>query len=482
MRLDVLAPQMRDSPHGGVLINGLTADSRAVQQGYLFAALHGEKLDGTQFVTDAVARGAAAVLAVENISGAQVPIVTAENPRLALAQMAGRFFEYQPDRVACVTGTNGKSSVAAYVRQLWQALGFKAACIGTLGVEGDGINWSLAHTTPEPIELHGILRDLAAHHISHLVVEASSHGLAQYRLDGVRVAVAGFTNLTRDHLDYHADEAAYLAAKQRLFTEVLAADGTAVVSVADKAGKAIAKAAGAAGRQVLTTGTEKTDLHIAVKEAHPQGQKLAVTYQSDRAEFDVSLIGAFQAQNLEIAFGIALAMGAEISALCAAAKELHGARGRMQYIGQTKTGAAVYVDYAHTPDALRHALTALREHGAGGETHVVFGCGGERDVGKRAQMGGIAAIHADNIYVTDDNPRGEDAAAIRETIIAAVPSAYNIEGRAEAIAAAITAAEKSDSVLIAGKGHEQGQIIGNEIVPFDDAEIARGLLATGRGV
>ncbi len=481
MRLDMLAPQMRfPLPSAATLISGLTADSRDVQPGYLFAALSGGRLDGQQFVDQALARGASAILSANNMR-LDVPVVTSANPRLALAEMAGRFFEHQPDMVVCVTGTNGKTSVAGYVRQLWRALGHASAGLGTLGVEALGIAWPLAHTTPDPVTLHATLRDLAGHGVTHLVLEASSHGLAQYRLDGVRVAVAGFTNLTRDHLDYHAEEADYLAAKQRLFTEVLTDDGVAVISIADAAGKKIDEATRITGRRILTTGTAEADIYITAKAATAQGQMLSLAYQGKTFQFEVPLIGAFQTQNLEIALGMVLATGADIDALCAALSTLRGVRGRMQYIGRTATGAHVYIDYAHTPDALTQALDALRHHRLGGALHVVFGCGGDRDVGKRAQMGSIAATHAEHIYVTDDNPRSEDAAVIRAEIMTACPQAHNIAERGEAMAVAINAAQKDDIVLVAGKGHEQGQIVGATVLPFDDAAIAGQLIIDAGG-
>ena len=511
MRLDAL---LSDALLGGqnlppriaeTLICGLTADSRAVMPGYLFAALSGTQQDGRQFIGQAIERGAAAVLATaksnENISldmpedmDGDVPIISTGNPRRVLAQMAARFFAIQPEIIACITGTNGKTSSVNYVRQLWQAQNYKAASLGTLGVETQCakpalFSESLSLTTPEPVALHGILRDLAAHQISHLAVEASSHGLAQYRLDGMRIMLAGFTNLSRDHFDYHADETHYLAAKQRLFTELLDADGTAIICVGDKAGQQIAEATRATGRRVLSTGTPQADLLI---EPHNEKasekiskktsvQNFAVTYQQKHYEFSAPLVGAFQAQNLEVAFGIALAHGGDIEVLCAAASNLRAARGRMQYVGSSANGAALYVDYAHTPDALRNALAALRTHSASQILHIVFGAGGDRDAGKRAQMGAVAAQLAEHIYVSDDNPRSENPDAIRAEIMAACPQAHDIGDRRQAIAAAIKAAGAGDIILLAGKGHEQGQIIGDEILPFDDAAMAAKLLGNDGG-
>lgn len=480
MRLDALYPMAELSPKiGATQICGLTADSRDVMPGYLFAALPGVQADGAAFAADAVARGAAAVLAEKKLA-VSVPVIETRNPRLTLAEMAGRFFASQPATIAAVTGTNGKTSVASYLRQLWQQLGHQAASIGTIGVEGDGFIWSVQHTTPDPITLHAALRDLTAHRVTHLALEASSHGLAQYRLDGVHVRFAGFTNLTRDHLDYHPDEAAYLAAKQRLFTDVLAPDGVAAINIATPAGAHIAAASRDAGRRVVTTGTQAADLFISVDAQTASGQTLRVAYQGHETTVSVALIGAFQAQNLEIAMALLLADGVEMGALCAAVETLRGARGRMQYVGQTAAGASVYVDYAHTPDALHHALAALRGHSDGAALHVVFGCGGDRDAGKRPQMG-AAAAQAEHVYVTDDNPRSEDPDRIRAAIMQAVPDAQNIGDRREAIGAALRAAGAGEIVLIAGKGHEQGQIIGDEVIAFDDVQMARDLMKPAGG-
>jgi UDP-N-acetylmuramoyl-L-alanyl-D-glutamate--2,6-diaminopimelate ligase len=478
MRLDKLTPpHLSDAAQpaaqmAGTEVRGLTADSRAVQPGYLFAALSGSMSDGRDYVSQAIENGAAAIL-TDRPMVTSVPVLTSNNPRQDLAMMAARFFEHQPPYIAAITGTNGKTSSAAFLRQILASAGHKAAAMGTLGVEAEGFFETLDHTTPEPVRLHAALRDLVAHRVTHLAMEASSHGLAQYRLDGVRPMVVGFTNLTRDHMDYHASPEDYAAAKQRLLTEVLAENGTAVIIMTHEIGAAMAQAAQEAGRRVLEIGREGDSVHVAIEHRSTTGLRLAVTLNGQTQSLSVPLIGDFQTENLALALGLAQAFGLDDEVLFGACRMLHAPRGRMQFIGHTASGAAVYVDYAHTPDALANALDALRAHvPQGGMLAVMFGCGGNRDVGKRPQMGAIADDKADRIYVTDDNPRREDAAAIRAAIMAACPKATQIEERKLAIETALDAAAANDIVLLAGKGHETGQIIGDTILPFDDAKIA----------
>ena len=462
-------------------VNGLTADSRAVQPGYLFAALRGVASDGHDFVEQAIANGAVAILA-DRPMVTSVPVLTSDNPRRDLALMAARFFELQPPFIAAITGTNGKTSTAGFVRQILAAAGHKSAAMGTLGIEADGYFDALAHTTPEPVRLHAALRDLVAHHVTHLAMEASSHGLAQHRLDGVKLAVAGFTNLSRDHMDYHASPEAYAAAKQRLFTEVLADDGVGVIAMTHAAGEAMAAAAEAAGRRVLPVGRPADSVHITIAGRSMTGLELEVQLNGESRTVSVPLIGDFQIENLAVALGIGQAFGLDDATLFDACHMLHAPRGRMQFIGRTQAGAAVYVDYAHTPDALANALQALRAHlPQGGGLAVMFGCGGDRDRGKRAEMGAQAATYADMIYVTDDNPRHEAAADIRAEILQACPAAQEIDDRKTAIETALAEAGAQDIVLLAGKGHESGQIIGDTILPFDDAKIAAAYLAAKGG-
>lgn len=486
MRLDELTPmKLPDANMASVDICGLSADSRTVQPGYLFAALAGVEADGRSFVGQAIENGAAAILTQEPMV-AGVPVVTSDNPRRDLALMAARFFEMQPPNIAAITGTNGKTSSAAFLRQLFVAAGHKAASMGTLGIdmggEGGAIEAALDHTTPEPVRLHAALRDLVAHQVTHLAMEASSHGLAQYRLDGVHLSLAGFTNLSRDHLDYHASAEDYAAAKQRLFTDVLAQDGTAVITMTHEAGLAMAEACVAAGRKVLEVGREGDAIHMSITGRRATGLDVAVMADGAHHNIVLPLIGDFQIENLTLAMGMAKAAGIDTETMLDACRDLQAPRGRMQMAGRTAAGAAIFVDYAHTPDALENALTALRRHvPQGARLLVMFGCGGDRDSGKRPEMGAIAAANADKVFVTDDNPRHEAAADIRAAILAACPDAIEIGERGEAIAAVLDAAQADDLVLLAGKGHESGQIIGDIILPFDDVSMAQTILASKGG-
>ena len=486
MRLDELTHmKLDDATMASIDICGLSADSRTVQPGYLFAALAGIEADGRSFVGQAIENGAAAILTQQPMV-AGVPVVTSDNPRRDLALMAARFFEAQPPHIAAITGTNGKTSSAIFLRQLFAAAGHKAASLGTLGIdmggEGDGLEAMLDHTTPEPVRLHAALRDLAAHQVTHLAMEASSHGLAQFRLDGVQLSLAGFTNLSRDHLDYHATSEDYAAAKQRLFTDVLAADGIAVITMMHEAGRVMAEACAAAGRQVLAVGRADDAVHMTITQRRATGLDVAIDLDGARHDISLPLIGDFQIENLTLAIGMAKAAGIDIETMLQACRDLHAPRGRMQLAGRTSDGAAIFVVYAHTPNALENALTALRRHvPKGGRLLLMFGCGGDRDSGKRGQMGAIAANHADLVFVTDDNPRHEDPADIRAAIMATCPEATEISDRGAAIEAALGAARPDDLVLLAGKGHESGQIIGDIILPFDDVRMAQTILASKGG-
>ncbi|MGB1107528.1 MAG: UDP-N-acetylmuramoyl-L-alanyl-D-glutamate--2,6-diaminopimelate ligase [Parvibaculales bacterium] len=484
MRLDELTHmKLADATMASIDICGISADSRTVQPGYLFAALAGVEADGRSFVEQAIENGAAAILTQEPMV-AGVPVVTSDNPRRDLALMAARFFEVQPPHIAAITGTNGKTSSAVFLRQLFAAANYKAASLGTLGIDMGGgvIEATLDHTTPEPVRLHAALRDLVAHQVTHLAMEASSHGLAQYRLDGVHLSLAGFTNLSRDHLDYHAGAEEYAAAKQRLFTEILAADGTAVITMTQDAGVAMAAACAATGRSVLEVGRPGDAVHMAITARRATGLDVTVDLDGARHDVTLPLIGDFQIENLTLAMGMAKAAGIDATTILEACRDLQAPRGRMQLAGRTSEGAAVFVDYAHTPDALENALTALRRHvPQGGRLLVMFGCGGDRDSGKRPEMGAVAANHADMVFVTDDNPRHEDAADIRAAIMAACPDATEIGDRGAAIEAVLAAAQADDLVLLAGKGHESGQIIGDIILPFDDVTMAQSILASKGG-
>ncbi len=457
-------------------IKGITSDSRMVKPNYLFAALAGMTHDGTAYIEEAIKNGATAILSETDMSHDRVTHIPCKNARLAFAKIAARFFQYMPAYIGAVTGTNGKSSVASLCTQLLQAAQYKAAFMGTIGVHSAHHTRPLSHTTPEPVLLHQTLRDLYAHNITHLVMEASSHGLAQYRLDGVDIDVAGFTNLTHDHLDYHHNFSAYRDAKTRLFTKCLSEDGVAVICTTHIEGKNLATTLKAHNKNIICVGNDETaDLYIENKGIAGLGYNLLIRYAGNSFECFFPLIGAFQIENLSVALGMAMALsGLTCEAFIPHIQNLNAPPGRMQLVGTHKTGAHLFVDYAHTPDALKHALIGLRAHMHDqGRLHLIFGCGGERDVQKRAQMGEIASHYADHIFITDDNPRHEDAAQIRAQIIANCPTAENIAARDNAISIAINGAEKYDIVLVAGKGHENGQIIGNDIIPFNDADYIR---------
>ena len=454
---------------------GLASDSREVKPGYLFAALPGSRADGAAFIGDAVRRGAIAILGQPQIrSDAEamgVRFIADENPRARLARMAAAFFAAQPKTVAAVTGTNGKTSVTVFLRQIWEAAGLKAASMGTIGVVTKEGAKSLAHTTPDPIETHQLLAELAKDGTDHLALEASSHGLDQHRLDGVDIAAVAFTNITRDHLDYHADFTSYLKAKLRLFTEV-ARDGAAAVINMDVAhAEDFVAAARARNLRVLTVGANGETLKLARRTPYADGQTLEVAYEARTHKIALPLAGEFQASNALVAAGLAIALGQPAEAVFAALAHLKGAPGRLEKVARARSGAAVYVDYAHTPDALETVLKALRPHVAN-RLFVVFGCGGDRDKGKRPLMGEAAAKFADLAIVTDDNPRSEEPASIRRAILAGCPNAREIGDRALAIREGIASLKEGDCLVIAGKGHETGQIVGHEVKPFSDREEA----------
>jgi len=461
-------------------ICGLTSDSRDVKPGYLFAALGGAHQHGRRYLGDALSRGAAAILTDEAPleQPVAVPVIADRNPRRRLARMAARFYAPQPSTIAAVTGTNGKTSVAVFTRQIWAAQGLKAASIGTIGLVAPGMSRPGALTTPDPVKLHEILHGLMRAGVEHVALEASSHGLDQFRLDGVTLAAAAFTNLTRDHLDYHGDMAHYFAAKRRLFAELLPASSVAVINIDDKAGRTLVDVAKARGQRVITFGTAP-DADLKLKAATPTARGLAIEIVASGAaprQLELPLLGAFQAMNALAAVGLAIATGTKLDAALDVLPRLEGVPGRMELAATHATGAPLIVDYAHTPDALETALTALRPHTAK-RLIVVFGCGGDRDAGKRPQMGAIAARLADIAIVTDDNPRSEDPAAIRRTILAACPGGREIGDRRAAIRAAAKLLQAGDVLLIAGKGHESGQIVGARTLPFDDRIEARA--ATG---
>lgn len=462
-------------------ILGITADSRLVKPGWLFAALPGATADGSGFVADAVGRGAVAVLGRDGLAvPAGAALISSSNPRRDFALMASRFHAGQPRTIAAVSGTNGKTSVAVFTRQLWTKLGFKAASLGTLGLTAPGIERPGALTTPDPVALHQDLSALAAAGVDHVAMEASSHGLSQHRLDGVRVTAAAFTNLTRDHLDYHGTMESYFAAKKRLFTDVMAPGGVAVLNADVPQFSELRAICRAAGHRIVSYGHHGDELRLEQLSRAPHGQRLGLAALGQRIDVDLPLVAEFQAMNALAALGLVLAGGADVSRAAPLLATLEGVPGRIQRAAVRRNGAAVYVDYAHTPDALETVLKALRPH-ALRRLMVVFGCGGNRDAGKRPEMGAIAQRLADRVIVTDDNPRNEDAALIRRQILAACPDAREIGDRRAAIETAVAELAAGDLLVVAGKGHERGQIVAGTVHPFDDLDVAREAVATADG-
>lgn len=465
-------------------VTGLTADSRLVQPGYLFAALPGSRTDGRAFITEALARGAVAVLAPEDTElpaeQREAVVLRDPSPRRRLALMAAAFYGDQPRHCVAVTGTNGKTSVASFTRQLWEGLGYRAASLGTLGLEPPRENAPKALTTPDPIELARALAELAADGFSHLAMEASSHGLAQNRLDGVRLQAAAFTNLSRDHLDYHGSMEAYLAAKHRLFETLLSPDGTAVLNADAPEFEALSSLCRARGQRVIGYGRGGRELKLL--ELVPEDARLHLVMEvfGRPTRLALPIAGTFQGLNALAALGLVLSEGIGIEEAVEALGRIRGVRGRVEYVGSTPSGGRIFVDYAHTPDALEAVLSALRPH-ARRRLLVVFGAGGDRDPGKRPLMGQVAARLADVVIVTDDNPRSEVPVHIRAEILAAVPQGIEIDGRGMAIEEAVSDLQDGDVLVIAGKGHEQGQIIGDRVLPFDDREEVRRVIAKLRG-
>lgn len=459
--MDLLTQNNLHNSGPDLQISGLTQDSRKVQPGFLFAAIPGTKADGRGFIDDAIARGAVAILA-ERGTVASVPVIESDNPRRDLAMMAAQFYPAQPKTIAAVTGTNGKTSTVHFTQQLWQGAGLTSVSLGTIGLRG-AINRDGSMTTPDPVSLHAGLAELAQAGIDHLAMEASSHGLEQYRLDGVRIAAAGFTNLTHDHLDYHGTMDDYLMAKVRLF-ELLSADGIAVLNADAPEFEFLKQRCGA--RRVVSYGFKGKDLTFVSRTAVPEGQAVELEIFGARHKLVLPLVGAYMAMNALCAYG--LAQTDDVAAL----SRLQGAPGRLQAVAGHPKGAAVYVDYAHTPDALTRVLEALRPHTAG-RLFCIFGCGGDRDPLKRPIMGRIAAQQADVAIIADDNPRSEKPEAIRAAIRAGAGlKIKDIGDRREAIRYAIEQLNAGDVLVIAGKGHEQGQTFADHTDHFDDVEEA----------
>jgi UDP-N-acetylmuramoyl-L-alanyl-D-glutamate--2,6-diaminopimelate ligase len=468
---DLLPPDAAfEARLGATEITGVTADSRAVKPGFLFVAVPGTKADGLRFVPQALAGGAAAIMAesAPQQVAAEVAVVKIPNVRRALALAAARFYPRQPRTIAAVTGTSGKTSVAAFTRQIWAALGHAAASIGTVGVVSPQGETYGSLTTPDPVGLHRTLDALAQEGVTHLAIEASSHGLDQHRLDGVRAMAGGFTNITRDHLDYHASLEEYLKAKLRLFDALLEPGSGAVIDVDHEGAEAFVAAATARDLRVLTVGRAGRGIRLLESEIDGFAQRLRVAHEGREFALRLPLVGAFQVENALVAAGLAIATGSEPAAVFAALENLQGAKGRLELVGQ-RHGAPIFVDYAHKPDAVAKALEALRPYVCG-RLIVVIGAGGDRDPGKRPMMGAIAAELADRVIVTDDNPRSENPAAIRAAILAAAPGAQEIGDRNEAIRSAVGGLQPGDVLLVAGKGHETGQIVADRVLPFSDHE------------
>ncbi len=453
-------------------VHGLTADSRAVKPGFVFAALPGTHADGADFIPQAVAAGAIAVIAGEGVEAAGVPLIATANPRRLFAHAAARFHGRQPGIIVAVTGTSGKTSVATFVREIWTALGFRAASLGTVGVVSPSGTVELEHTTPDAVKLQEIAAALADEDVGHLAIEASSHGLDQYRLDGLRLAAAGFTNLSHDHLDYHPSVAAYFDAKMRLFEELLAPGSAAVINADSGHGLEAARRARARGLDVWTVGQTGETIRVVDVARDAAGQHITVDVKGRRHQVDLPLVGDFQVSNALIAAGLVLATGGDEMQVMHALQSLKGARGRLELVARANSGAPVFVDYAHKPDALEKTLLSLRPY-TRGRLVVVFGCGGDRDRTKRPVMGEIATRLADRVFVTDDNPRTEEPASIRAAIMAAAPGATEIGNRAQAIRAAVESLAQGDVLVVAGKGHEEGQKIGKNVLPFSDHEAVK---------
>ncbi len=478
MRLADLLPDFEAS--GALMsreVSGLASDSRLVEPGFVFFALHSARDDGLSYAQAAMNAGAIAIVAERFAPGYEGDCVIVADARIALAEAAARFYGVQPEHVIAVTGTSGKTSVAAFVRQIWSMTGQKSAALGTTGLVTDqGVDEG-ALTTPDPISLHKTLAALSQKGITHLAMEASSHGLDQHRLDGVRLSAGAFTNLSRDHLDYHADLDSYLNAKMRLFERLLAPGQPAIVDADGPYSERVIARCKARGLKVFTIGRAGRDIRILDCAAYTARMQLKISYAGALRETGLPLAGDFMASNALVAAGLCIATGSDADQVFASLERLQGAPGRLEQVGACNE-APIFIDYAHKPDALEKVLKALRPL-TQERLILVFGCGGDRDRGKRAIMGDIAARNADVVIVTDDNPRSEDAAAIRKAILSAAPAALEIADRGRAIAHAIALLQAGDALVIAGKGHETGQIIGGVKLPFSDKEAALAALAQG---
>ena len=461
-----------DMAFADITVTGFAIDHRKIAPGTVFGAFEGATFNGEDFIDDAIAAGAVAVVARPEAVVRGAMHIAEANPRQAFANLAATFFQPFPNHVAAVTGTNGKTSTAELTRQLWRMAGHNAASIGTLGIITASDQAKTGLTTPDIVTFLANMSGLAREGISHAIFEASSHGLTQYRSEGVPVSVAAFTNLSRDHLDYHGTMEAYFEAKMRLFDEVVDENGCAVIWADDVWSDQVIARARKREIRLITVGEKGKGIQLLSREPTQLGQTLELRIQGDVHKIKLPLIGAYQAANALVAAGVVMASGGEIETLLSHLARLQPVRGRLERAVITKSGAPVYVDYAHTPDGLRAAIAALRPH-TKGKLITVFGAGGDRDTGKRPEMGAVAVADSDIVIVTDDNPRSEDPSLIRADVMAGAKGAHEIGDRRYAIAFAIEHAEPDDIVLIAGKGHEQGQIIMGRVLPFDDVEVAR---------
>ena len=471
MKLSDLAGVASDSS-----VTGFALDHRKVAAGNIFGAFRGSRFNGEDFIAEAVRRGAAAVVAGPAAVVEGVPHLAAEEPRKLFAELAARFYAPYPETIVAVTGTNGKTSTVELTRQLWRMAGHRSASIGTLGVTTADDQVSTGLTTPDIVTFLSNMAGLKRMGISHAAYEASSHGLDQYRAEGVTVKAAAFTNFSRDHLDYHTDMESYFAAKMRLFDEVVAQDGTAVVWTGDAKSGEVIERVKRRGLKLITVGPEAESIALVSRASTPLGQQLVLRHEGREHKLGLPLIGAYQMNNVLTAAGLVLATGGDWATTLSGMARVSPVRGRLERAVISRSGAPVYVDYAHTPDAIEAAIAALRPHVAkdsGGRLITVVGAGGDRDEGKRPEMGAVAARLSDVVIVTDDNPRGEEPAAIRRAVLAGAPDAIEIGDRRAAIGEAIAMAKAGDIVLVAGKGHEQGQIIGDQVLPFDDVTVAR---------
>jgi UDP-N-acetylmuramoyl-L-alanyl-D-glutamate--2,6-diaminopimelate ligase len=457
-------------------VTGFALDHRKVAAGNIFGAFRGARFNGEDFIAEAVRRGAAGVVARPEAKVEGVPHLAADEPRSLFAELAARYYAPYPDTIVAVTGTNGKTSTVEMTRQLWRMAGHRSASIGTLGVTTADDQVTTGLTTPDIVTFLSNMAGMKRMGISHVAYEASSHGLDQYRAEGVPVKAAAFTNFSRDHLDYHSSMEAYFAAKMRLFDEVVGADGTAVVWTGDPKSGEVIEHVRRRGLELLTVGPGAETIELVSRQSTPLGQTLVLRHDGKEHKLALPLIGAYQAANVLAAAGLVLATGGNWATALSGMGRVAPVRGRLERAVISRAGAPVYVDYAHTPDAIEAAIEALRPHVAkasGGRLITVLGAGGDRDHGKRPEMGAVAGRLSDVVIVTDDNPRSEDPAAIRCAVLVGAPEAIEIGDRRAAIGEAIAMAGAGDIVLVAGKGHEQGQIIGDRVLPFDDVTVAR---------